>query len=299
MLADADQRAERRAGRGNADAKIGKRRLLDDRQRKADRCDHEDGAGKVGQHMGNEYAGWRYTDQFGCRDVILAFFDQSSATHRAGELRPVGKADGENQDPDRGVLLLRCRHHPLGDTEHQKCDKNGREGELCIGHPHDDRIRHAAGIAADETGRHADGERQEGRGKRDSQRNATAIKDGGKDITTLVVSAEQEGLFGEGTRLYRRGHPVEKIERGRIERVMRCDQWRKEGGQHQADRQHQGKPGDDAEPAPDTVGCPRDRFAGRRRDGHVWISSHVMLPRWYVRRAGADRRRNIEYRQRD
>ena len=88
--------------------------------------------------------------------VLLVLLDQRRAPHNARELHPVRQADGEDQHPDRHLITVLDRGDALGDPEDQHGNKNGRECELHIRDPHDDRFGPTAEVAGNQAQRHAE-----------------------------------------------------------------------------------------------------------------------------------------------
>src|SRR5690606_35527914 len=88
VVADADQRAERRLGRRQSDAKERQRRLGKNRQRQIDRGDDEHGAHDVRQHLVEHDVEGAEPDQPGGLYVLLVALDEGDAAHGACVLDP-------------------------------------------------------------------------------------------------------------------------------------------------------------------------------------------------------------------
>jgi hypothetical protein len=99
--------------------------------------------------------------------IFLVALHERDAPHRPRILHPIGKADGEHQDPELAALdpvVLENRQHNAVDQQRRQ---DGRKGELDVGNAHDEAVNAAAGIAGAQAQREAYGHRQQHRGDAD------------------------------------------------------------------------------------------------------------------------------------
>ena len=108
----------------------------------------------------NMIAKWLAADDARGLHVFLVALHQRGAAHRAGVLHPAGRGDGEDQHVHRQLVVHALRQRNARDTVDQQRDQDGREGQLNVGHAHDERIDRAADVAGDQSQRDADQHRQ-------------------------------------------------------------------------------------------------------------------------------------------
>ncbi len=127
LVAETDQRAERRLRRRQADAQKRQRRLGDDGEAQIDGGDHQHRTGDVGQHVTDHDQERRQPDHARGLHVFLVLLDHHRAAHRARILHPEGEADGADDDEDRDFVVALHRDQAAHDAVDQQRHQDRRE----------------------------------------------------------------------------------------------------------------------------------------------------------------------------
>ena len=149
----ADERAERGLVGRQADPQKGERRLGDDGKAQIDGEDDQDRADHIGQDMAQHDERGRNADKTRRLDIVLVLLHQSRAADGAGVLHPKRQADGDDQHKNGAVLAVAAAEQRAHHAINQERDQDGGEGELHIGHAHDDRIGATTRIAREQAER--------------------------------------------------------------------------------------------------------------------------------------------------
>ena len=194
LVAEADQRAERGLGRGQADAEERQRRLGDDGEAEIDGGDHQHRAGDVGQHVADHDQRPATGRSRGPPGRTPCSSRPAPSRARCGRTAPRSERPIAPTMTKIAISSWRCTEIDAAhDAVDQQRHQDRREGELHVGDAHDHRVDRAADIAAEQAERDAEHHGDDDRGEADDQRQPRAVHDRGQDVPALVVGAEREG----------------------------------------------------------------------------------------------------------
>ncbi len=197
----------------------------------------------------------------------------------------------QNEKPMETTMMaiVRARLHVaaerrLGDAVDDERDEDGREGQLHVGHPHDQRVEPAASVARHEPERDAERTRGGDAEHADEERQPQAVEDGREHVAALVVRADEERALPVGAP-QRRQVRVDEVELRGVVGVLRGDQrgGEREGEEEDGDERRAHRQLGGAE-ARDDVGIEEAGESRRRRDAGWRYLAHAARPAWSRRR---------------
>ena len=210
-----------RCGVLDAGAQEGQRGFEDDGVGHHDRGEHQHGSGGVADDVLDQDVETAGADHAFGTDVVFAVLGQHVGADHAGQLR--GVDDGDRDDDGGHRVAERCQQHGgQGDAGERHED---------VHEPHDDLVHGLAGGGREGTEERTGKDGQGNRAEADHQRGLRAEQEAGEDVAAQAVGAEE--VFGA-----RRGGRNEGLQR-----IVRGDDRREDGGQDDHDEEEQGDAG--------------------------------------------------------